>query len=193
VPSRSSSLVELDGVRPTIGRDVFIAPTAVLIGDVRVGDRANIWFGAVLRGDFSHIEIGEGSSIQDNTVIHCASDLPTIVGRNAIVGHGAILEGCVIEEGGLVGMGAIVCQRARLGAGAMLAAGAVLSERSEIAPGMLAAGVPASEKKELSGSAKGWTENAAAHYQELRERYIDNLEETSATDADWRRAASRGR
>jgi len=126
-------------------------------------------------------------------VIHCASDLPTIVGRNAIVGHGAILEGCVIEEGGLVGMGAIVCQRARLGAGAMLAAGAVLSERSEIAPGMLAAGVPASEKKELSGSAKGWTENAAAHYQELRERYIDNLEETSATDADWRRAASRGR
>jgi len=157
-------------VRPTIGRDVFIAPTAVLIGDVRVGDRANIWFGAVLRADFSHI-----------------------VGPSVIVGHGAILEGCVIEEGGLVGMGAIVCQRARLGAGAMLAAGAVLSERSEIAPGMLAAGVPASEKKELSGSAKGWTENAAAHYQELRERYIDNLEETSATDADWRRAASRGR
>jgi carbonic anhydrase/acetyltransferase-like protein (isoleucine patch superfamily) len=186
-------LVELDGVRPTIGHDVFIAPTAVLVGDVRVADRANIWFGAVLRGDVSYIEVGEGSSIQDNSVIHCASDLPTIVGRDVIVGHGAILEGCVVEEGAVVGMGAIVCQRARLGAGAMLAAGAVLSERTEVAPGMLAAGVPAAEKKQLSGSARGWTDNAAAHYQQLRERYIDNLEEASATDADWRRAAGRGR
>jgi carbonic anhydrase/acetyltransferase-like protein (isoleucine patch superfamily) len=180
-------------VRPTIGRDVFIAPTAVLIGDVRVGDRANIWFGAVLRGDFSHIEIGEGASIQDNAVIHCADDLPTVVGQNVTVGHGAILEGCVIEEGALVGMGAIVCQRARLGEGAMLAAGAVLSERSEVGPRMLAAGVPAREKKELSGSAKGWTEHAAAEYQELRRRYIDNLEEASATDADWRRTTSGSR
>ena len=94
-------LVELDGVRPTIGRNVFIAPTAVLIGDVRVGDRANIWFGAVLRGDFSYIEIGEGSSIQDNSVVHCAGDLPTVVGRDVIVGHGSILEGCVVEDGAL--------------------------------------------------------------------------------------------
>jgi carbonic anhydrase/acetyltransferase-like protein (isoleucine patch superfamily) len=185
--------VELDGVRPTIGRDVFIAPTAVLIGDVRVGDRANIWFGAVLRGDFSYIEIGEGSSIQDNTVVHCADDLPTVVGRDVIVGHGSILEGCVVEDGALVGMGSILCQRSRLGAGAMLAAGSVLSERGEVASGMLAAGVPALEKKELSGSAKGWTEHAAAEYQQLRRRYIDNLEEASATDADWRRAASGSR
>ena len=188
-----ATLVELDGVRPTIGQDVFLAPTAVLIGDVRVGDRANIWFGAVLRGDYAHIEIGEGSSIQDNAVIHCADELPTLVGRDVIVGHGAILEGCVVEDGALVGMGAIVCQRAHLGAGAMLAAGAVLSERTEIQAGMLAAGVPASDKKELSGSARGWTEHAAAKYQRLRERYIDNLEEASATDADWRRAASRSR
>ncbi len=183
----------LDGVRPTIGRDVFIAPTAVLIGDVRVADRANIWFGAVLRGDFSYIEIGEGSSVQDNAVIHCADDLPTVIGRDVTVGHGAILEGCVVEDRGLVGMGAILCQRSRLGEGAMLAAGAVLSERTEIGPGMLGVGVPAREKKELTGSAKSWTEFAAADYQQLRERYIHNLEEASATDADWRRAASRGR
>ena len=170
-----ATLVELDGIRPTIGRDVFIAPTAVLIGDVRVGDRANIWFGAVLRGDFSHIEIGEGSSVQDNAVIHCAEELPTVVGRDVIVGHGAILEGCTVEDGALVGMGAIVCQRARLGAGAMLAAGAVLSERAEVSPGTLAAGVPAREKKELTGSAKGWTEQAAAEYQELRRRYLETV------------------
>jgi carbonic anhydrase/acetyltransferase-like protein (isoleucine patch superfamily) len=171
-----ATLVELDGVRPTVGRDVFLAPTAVLIGDVRVGDRANIWFGAVLRGDYSHIEVGEGSSVQDNSVIHCASDLPTVIGRDVIVGHGAILEGCVVEDGALVGMGAIVCQRARLGPGAMLAAGAVLAERTEVGPSMLAAGVPAKEKKELSGSAKSWTEYGAVHYQELRQRYLHNLE-----------------
>jgi len=171
-----ATLVELDGLRPSIGRDVFIAPTAVLIGDVRVADRANIWFGAVLRGDFSHIEIGEGSSIQDNTVIHCADDLPTIVGRDVTVGHGSILEGCVVEDGALVGMGSILCQRSHLGAGAMLAAGSVLSERSEIAAGMLGAGVPAREKKELTGSAKDWTEHAAAEYQQLRVRYLQNLE-----------------
>ena len=193
MPSSSPLLVELDGVRPTIGNDVFIAPTAVLIGDVRVADRANIWFGAVLRGDFSHIEIGEGSSVQDSSVVHCADDLPTVVGRDVIVGHGSILEGCVVEDGALVGMGSILCQRSRLGAGAMLAAGSVLSERTEVAPGMLAAGVPAREKKELSGSAKAWTEHAAAEYQQLRARYIDNLEEASATDADWRRAASGSR
>jgi carbonic anhydrase/acetyltransferase-like protein (isoleucine patch superfamily) len=167
-----ATLVEIDGTRPIIGQDVFLAPTAVLIGDVHLGDRANVWFGAVLRGDFSHIEIGEGCSIQDNVVIHCAEELPTIVGRDVTVGHSAMLEGCVVEDGALVGMGAIVLQRARVGARAMLAAGAVLAEGAAIAPGVLAAGVPAVEKKQLSGSAKGWTEHAAAEYQELRRRYL---------------------
>src|SRR3954451_23208691 len=136
-------LVELDGARPSIGRDVFLAPTAVLIGDVRVGDRANIWFGAVLRGDYAHIEVGEGSSIQDNAVIHCADDLPTLIGPDVVVGHGAMLEGCVIEERALIGMGAIVLQRARVGASAMVAAGAVVGEGGAVGARMLAAGVPA--------------------------------------------------
>jgi carbonic anhydrase/acetyltransferase-like protein (isoleucine patch superfamily) len=165
-------IVELDGVRPTIGAEVWLAPTAVLVGDVHVGDRASIWFGAVLRGDSSRITIGAGTSVQDNAVVHCAHDLPTVVGENVIVGHGALLEGCVVEDGAVVGMGAIVLQRARLGAGAMLGAGAVLSERREVAPGMLAAGVPAAEKKPLSGSAQAWSETAAAEYQRYRKRYL---------------------
>jgi len=165
-------IVELGGVRPTIGEDVWLAPTAVLVGDVRVGDRTSIWFGAVLRGDSSSIAIGAGSSVQDNAVIHCAEDLPTVVGEGVIVGHAAMLEGCVIEDGAVVGMGAIVLQRARLGAGSMLAAGAVLSERRAVGPGMLAAGVPAVEKKPLSGAARGWSETAAAEYQEYRHRYL---------------------
>jgi carbonic anhydrase/acetyltransferase-like protein (isoleucine patch superfamily) len=168
-----ATIVELGGVAPTIGEDVFLAPTAVLVGDVRVGDRANIWFGTVLRGDVSHIEIGPGCSIQDTAVIHCATDLPTVIGSDVVVGHGAMLEGCTIEDGALIGMGAIVLQHASVGAGAMLAAGTVVAERQQIAPRVLAAGVPARTiKKELSGSALAWTSRAAAHYQELREQYL---------------------
>jgi carbonic anhydrase/acetyltransferase-like protein (isoleucine patch superfamily) len=173
-----ATIIELDGVGPTIGEDVFLAPTAVLIGDVRVGDRANIWFGAVLRGDESHIEIGEETSVQDNSVIHCAHELPTVVGRRVIIGHGALLEGCRIEDEAVVGMGCIVLQRASVGARAMVAAGAVVAERSNIGAAVLAAGVPAKEKKELSGSAAGWVASATDHYQALRERYLQNLTTT---------------
>ncbi len=169
-----ATIVELDGVAPTIGEGVFLAPTAVLVGDVRVADRANIWFGAVLRGDSSWIEVGEESSIQDNTVIHCAKDLPTIVGARVTVGHGALLEGCVIEDEALIGMGAIVLQHARVGSGAMVAAGAVVSERAEVRSGVLSAGVPASEKKRLSGSALAWTRTAAGEYQQYSKRYMAN-------------------
>ena len=173
-----ATIIELDGAAPTVGEDVFLAPTAVLIGDVRVGDRANIWFGAVLRGDESHIEIGEETSVQDNAVIHCAHALPTVVGRRVIIGHGALLEGCTIEDGAVVGMGCTVLQGASVGAGAMVAAGAVVAERSAIGPGVLAAGVPAHEKKQLSGSAARWVAGAANAYQQLRERYLLNLTTT---------------
>jgi carbonic anhydrase/acetyltransferase-like protein (isoleucine patch superfamily) len=172
-----ATIVELGGVRPAIGADVWLAPTAVLIGDVRVGDRANIWFGAVLRGDSSRITVGAGTSVQDNAVIHCAHELPTEIGEDVVVGHAAMLEGCVVEDGALVGMGAIVLQRARVGARAMVAAGAVVGEGSEIAGEMLAAGVPAREKKQLSGSALAWTDTAVDRYQELRRRYLTTSRE----------------
>ena len=167
-----ATIVELGGVRPTIGADVWLAPTAVLIGDVHGGDRANIGGGAVLRGDASRITVGARTSIQDNSVIHCAHELPTVIGEDVVVGHGSLLEGCVIEDGAVIGMGSIVLQRARVGAKAVLAAGAVLSERKAVGAGMLAAGVPAVEKKALSGSAQRWTETAAVEYQRYRERYL---------------------
>jgi carbonic anhydrase/acetyltransferase-like protein (isoleucine patch superfamily) len=172
-----ATILELDGVAPTIGADVWLAPTAVLVGDVRVGDRANIWFGTVLRGDSSYIEIGAGCSIQDHAVIHCADQLPTVIGADVVVGHGAMLEGCVVEERALIGMGAIVLQRARVGASAMVAAGAVVGEGATVGARMLAAGVPAREKKELSGSALRWTDTAAEHYQEYRRRYMTTSRE----------------
>jgi carbonic anhydrase/acetyltransferase-like protein (isoleucine patch superfamily) len=172
-----ATIVEVNGLAPTIGADVWLAPTAVLIGDVRVGDRANIWFGTVLRADYSYVEIGAGSSVQDNAVVHCAEGLPTVIGPDVLVGHGAMLEGCVVEEHALIGMGAIVLQRARAGARAMVAAGAVIGEGAEIAGQMLAAGVPAREKKQLSGSALQWTDTAVDRYQGLRRQYLTTSRE----------------
>src|SRR6266576_6252307 len=166
---------ELGGLRPKVHPDAYIAPTAVLLGDVEVDKGASVWFGAVLRGDDSTITVGEGANIQDNAVIHCAEGLPTVIEKNASVGHSAQLEGCVVEEGALVGMGATMLQRSRLGAGSMLAAGSVLREGSEVPPGHLAAGVPASVKKELDGSSRGWVENSARHYRERAIAYRAEL------------------
>ena len=167
-----ATLIELDGVAPRIADDAFVAETAVLIGDVVVEEAASVWFGAVLRGDNSQIRVGAGSCVQDNCVIHCAKDLPTLIGENVTVGHMAMLEGCVIGDGALVGMGAIVLQRATVGVRSLIAAGAVVGEGMEIPPGVLAAGIPAVVKKELAGSSQRWVETAALEYQSQRLRYM---------------------
>jgi len=166
-----ATILSLGGATPRVADDAFLAPTAVLIGDVTVESGASVWFGAVLRADFDAIVVGAGSCIQDNAVLHTAEGLPTLVGSNVAVGHLAMLEGCTVEDGALVGMGAIVLQRARVGAGAMIAAGAVVGEGREVPAGMLAAGVPAVVKKELDGSSREWVEIAAREYQALQRRY----------------------
>jgi carbonic anhydrase/acetyltransferase-like protein (isoleucine patch superfamily) len=178
-----ATIIELGGIGPSIGDGVFLAPTAVLVGDVRVGDRANIWFGAVLRGDASHIEIGAECSVQDNVVIHCAHDLPTVIGRKVTIGHGALLEGCIVEAEAVIGMGAIVLQGAHIGSGAMVAAGAVVPERAAVSPKVLSAGVPAREKKQLSGSALQWTRTAADEYQQYSKRYMTASRVRTVDDA----------
>ncbi len=166
---------ELGGKRPRVHPEAYVAPTAVLIGDVEVEAHASVWFGVVLRGDASKIVIGEGTNVQDNAVIHCSRELPTILERNVTVGHLACLEGCVVEEGALVGTGAIMLQRSRLGRGAMLAAGSLLAEGREVPAGHLAAGVPAEVKKELSGSSAEWVVGPAQHYQENARRFRRDL------------------
>jgi carbonic anhydrase/acetyltransferase-like protein (isoleucine patch superfamily) len=168
-------LYRLGGREPLVPDDAFVAPSATLIGAVELGRESSVWFGAVLRGDFDRIEIGDGSCVQDNAVIHSAEGLPTIVGANVTVGHGAMLEGCVLEDGSLVSMGAIVLQRARVGAGALVAAGSVVLEGQEIPSGVVAAGVPAVVKKEVDGSSRGWIETAAVEYRALRRRYLEEL------------------
>jgi carbonic anhydrase/acetyltransferase-like protein (isoleucine patch superfamily) len=166
---------DLGGKRPKVHPDAYIAPTAVLIGEVEVGAGASVWFGAVLRGDEAAIRVGDGANIQDNAVIHCAHEMPTEIGPNASVGHSAQLEGCIVEEGAVVGMGATMLQRSRLGAGSMLAAGAVLQEGKVIPPGHMAAGVPATVKKPVDGSSGNWVGITAQHYRDRAVAYPANL------------------
>jgi carbonic anhydrase/acetyltransferase-like protein (isoleucine patch superfamily) len=166
---------EFAGKRPKVHPDAYIAPTAVLIGDVEVGAGASVWFGAVLRGDDAGIRVGDGANVQDNAVIHCAEDLPTVIEHDASVGHSAQLEGCVVETGAVVGMGATMLQRSRLGAGSMLAAGAVLGEGKAVPPGHMAAGVPATVKKSIEGSSGEWVGITAKHYRDRAVAYRDKL------------------
>jgi carbonic anhydrase/acetyltransferase-like protein (isoleucine patch superfamily) len=164
-----------EGKEPRVADDAFVAPSATLIGDVILEAESSVWFGAVLRGDFAGIVVGEGSCVQDNAVVHTAEGLPTIVGAHVTVGHAAMLEGCVVEDGAVIAMGAIVLQGGRVGAGALVAAGSVVREGQEIPAGTLAAGVPAVVKNEVAGSSRRWVETAADEYRELRRRYLDGL------------------
>jgi len=167
-----ANFLPFDGKEPQVASDAFVAPTAVLIGDVVVEEGASVWFGAVLRADFSRIVVGTGSNIQDNSVLHTNEGQPTLIGSNVTVGHLSMLHGCVIEDEALIGMGSIVLDRARIGRRAMLAAGSVVNEGGEIPPEVLAAGAPAAVKKALDGSSSKWVATAAHEYRKLRLRYM---------------------
>lgn len=137
------------GKIPQIHESVYIAPTAVIIGDVTIGEGSNIWFGAVLRGDWGTIIIGKNTSIQENVTIHNEVNSTVKIGDNCIIGHHAMIHGpCEIADGCLVGIGANVLHRTKIDEGSMIGAGAVLVNK-EIPPRTLAVGVPAEIKKEL--------------------------------------------
>ena len=164
-------LVEFEGKRPRVAASAFIAPNAVLLGDVEVGENASIWFGAVLRGDFGAIRIGAGSNVQDNVVIHAETEGGTVLQERVTVGHGAILHDCWIGKDTLIGMGAILLDRSRIGAGCLVGAGSVVKERFEVPDGMLAVGNPATIKKKLEGNAAAWVARGADDYLGLIKRY----------------------
>ena len=155
----------------------YIAPTAVLIGDVEVGEEASVWFGAVLRADHPEhgIWIGARSSVQDNCVLHVSARGPTIVGAGATIGHGATFESCTVGEGALVGMNAVILQGATIGAGALVAAGSVVPENMQVPPGVLVAGAPARIRKALAGESERWVRESAGHYIELARAYRSEL------------------
>ena len=169
-------LLPFNGKRPRVAESVFVAPNAVLIGDVTIEEDASVWFGAVLRGDDAEngIVVGAGTSVQDNCVVHVGDWAPTIIGKHVTVGHGAKLESCTIGDRSVVGMNAVILQNARIGTECVIAANAVVREGAQIPDRSLVAGVPGEVKKQLAESAAEWVARGGRHYVELARTYREN-------------------
>ena len=168
-------LYEIDGVRPQLAEGAWAAPSADLIGDVRLGRRASVWFGAVIRADNTSILIGEESNFQDGAVGHSDPDAPLIIGARVTVGHQAILHGCTIGDGCLIGMGARVLNGAVLGASCLIGAGALVTEGKQFKPGTLIVGSPARAIRALDEEQIALLAMSAAHYADKAAHYAAAL------------------
>ena len=168
-------LLPFDGVWPQVADNAFLAPGAVLVGNVRVGAASSVWFGAVLRGDHpTHpIVIGPRTSVQDGCVIHVGDCCPTMVGADCTIGHGTKFESCTIGDRCTIGMNSVILQEAVIGKGSLVAAGSVVLERAVVPAGSLVAGVPAGVRKTLDGSSAKWVERGGDHYVQLSRRYLE--------------------
>ncbi len=144
-------ILPYDGKSPRLGAQVFLAPSAIVVGDVELADRVSVWYGAIVRGDVNSIRIGADSNIQDGAVLHGQlGEWPVELGERVSIGHQATVHGAVIEDDVLVGIGARVLDGCRIGAHSLIAAGAVVREGTQIPPRSLVVGVPAKVKRELS-------------------------------------------
>jgi len=152
---------------PSIHPDAFVAETATIIGNVTIEAGASVWYGCVLRSEFEPIVIGEGSNVQDLTVMHTDPGFPAIVGEGVTIGHAAVIHGATLRDGCLIGLHATVLNGATIGARSLIAAGALVKEGDDIPDGVLAAGVPAKVKNELDAIGLRRLELNARHYVEL--------------------------
>ncbi len=162
------------GLTPKLGRRVFLAPSAEVVGDVELGDDVSLWFQTAARGDVNSIRIGAGSNIQDGAILHVTHQThPLVIGEGVVVGHGAVLHGCTIEAGALIGIGARVLDGAVVEAGAQVAAGALVAPGKRVHSGRLAMGVPAREVRSLSGDQRREIGEIAERYRALKNEYIE--------------------
>ena len=168
-------LFAFEGFAPEVSPAAWIAPTATLVGDVRVEAEASIWYGAVLRADFGPIIVRRGANIQDGSVLHGGDDPVTEVGEGATVGHLCVVHGAVIGAEALIGNGATVLDGATVGVRALVAAGCTVPPRMIIPDGMLAVGVPARIIGEVTGGAKQWVESNPAVYRDLARRHAAGI------------------
>lgn len=151
---------------PDIHPSAFVAPGAVIRGEVHLAENSSVFYNAVLRGDRAPISIGEGTNIQDNCVVHVEYDLPVTVGKNVTVGHGAILHGCTVGDETLIGMGAIVLNGAQIGKSCLIGAGALVTQNAVIPDGCMAVGSPARVKRPLTPEEMDGLRRSAADYRQ---------------------------
>lgn len=161
------------GCAPRLGRDVYVSPTAAVVGDVTLGAGASVWFGASLRGDVHWIEVGSGSNVQDNATVHVSRGThPCRIGRGVTVGHNAVVHGCTVEDDVLVGMGAVVLDGAVLGAGSLVGAGALVTMNTVVPPRSLVVGSPARVVRALTDDEVARNVANAVHYVRMSRMYL---------------------
>jgi len=158
------ALYKLGEVSPTVAVSAYVAPGAVLVGNVLLADRSSVWFGATLRGDNEIISIGAGSNVQDGAVMHTDPGYPLVVGAQVSIGHQAMLHGCSVGDGSLIGIQAVVLNAAVIGKGCLVGAGAVITERKVFADGTLILGAPAKVVRELEPGERDNLLEVAANY-----------------------------
>jgi len=155
---------ELDGKRPTIGQDAWVAPSADLIAEVVLGAEASVWFGAVIRADNTPIIVGARTNIQEGAMLHSDPGAPLTIGEDCTIGHHAVLHGCTVGARALIGMGAVVLNRAVIGEECIVGAGALVTEGKEFPAGSLIVGSPARAVKQLDEATRAFLRTSAAHY-----------------------------
>jgi carbonic anhydrase/acetyltransferase-like protein (isoleucine patch superfamily) len=164
-------ILEFEGKVPCIGKDVFLAPTSVITGDVEIGEGSSVWFGAVIRGDRTLIRIGRNTNMQDNCTIHSDPGFPVHIGDYVSLGHNAVIHGGIIEDDCIIGISAVILNGAVVRRGSIIASGAVVREGQIVGPSRLAAGIPAREKRELGHLEILDNRENARIYMELAARY----------------------
>ncbi len=160
--------------QPRLGRDVYIARQATVLGDVTLGDQSSVWFGAVLRGDINRIEIGPRSNIQDNAVIHLADDYPCLIGELVTVGHSAIVHAATVGDETLIGMGAVVLDGAVIGARCIIGAKALVPPGMVVPEGSMVLGVPGKIVRSLSAEERAGLKHWATKYVENAAYCLEN-------------------
>jgi carbonic anhydrase/acetyltransferase-like protein (isoleucine patch superfamily) len=168
-------LFAFEGRAPQVSPAAWIAPTATLVGDVRVEAEASVWYGAVLRADFGPIIVRRGANIQDGSVLHGGDDPVTEVGEGATIGHLCVVHGCVIGAEALIGNGATVLDNAVIGSRALVAAGATVPPGLVVPDGMIAVGVPARVAGEVKGRAREWVDTNPGIYRALARRHASGI------------------
>lgn len=162
----------LRGIDPHFGANCFLAETAVVVGEVTMGDNCTVWFNAVVRGDVHSITIGDNTNIQDGAIIHCTyQKARVVIGNNVSIAHGAIVHGCTIEDNVLVGMGAIIMDGAVIGENSVVAAGAVVLAGTKVESGSIYAGMPAKKIKDIGNEMRETIVRTARNYPMYAEWY----------------------